>query len=505
MAPHTRTRTGCWTCRESGYKCDEKKPFCGRCTRLNITCKGYGIKLKWKNTTAQPASGKRPRSGRARSVEHPQASSPLSTSSITSAPATLDMVDWSPSPEWPRATDIAPMIITPTMSPDLSTGDKRLLQYWVEQLSTLISVTPGNRAKSPYQIHLTAMAYSPGALRSTVLSMAAHHLALVSGDGFLKLDAYRHQRDAIQQLQRLIQIPEDSSAEPALATVLMMQVSMRLFGEGDAAPSVVNHLVGAKAMLSQKRGDIAIWSKSPSVRFLLSLFAYHDILSSVSRSSSPFINHGGDFDAVEGISSMKGIARVLHIVAGISELQDIARHGGTISKDPTSFARFSVIGSGLEQTLSSLDLSAAPDHNENDSKDISATAEAYRHAAFIYLYRIWHGIGAPNPITLHHVQQCLSYLAQVDVSSALISSHIWPIFTAGCEAIDVAQRQFVRDRLAAMFESRKFPVMRKLMADIEDVWACKDLESVIGGQDGMEKVDCISVIRRRRGREVDLA
>lgn len=45
-----RLRTGCWTCRRRGYKCDEGKPECANCTRLKIKCEGYGIRLKWQNT-----------------------------------------------------------------------------------------------------------------------------------------------------------------------------------------------------------------------------------------------------------------------------------------------------------------------------------------------------------------------------------------------------------------------------------------------------------------------
>ena len=41
--------------------------------------------------------------------------------------------------------------------------------------------------------------------------------------------------------------------------------------------------------------------------------------------------------------------------------------------------------------------------DDNDDSDISFTAEAYRHAAFIYLYRTWLGVGAPNPISVEHM------------------------------------------------------------------------------------------------------
>lgn len=91
------------------------------------------------------------------------------------------------------------------------------------------------------------------------------------------------------------------------------------------------------------------------------------------------------------------------------------------------------------------------------------------------------------------------------MKSPLTSSHVWPLFTAGCEVIDGAQRQFVRDRFHGMYASKLFPSWNRVMRDIEDVWAAKDEEERMKGQDGMAKVDCIQVILRKRGREVDLA
>lgn len=502
--PHTRVRTGCWTCREAGYKCDEEKPFCRRCTRLKITCKGYGVKFKWKNTTPTLASSRRPPDGRrGGSVKPRTAFSPISTSSIVSAPAVLGASGLKSPREWMYGAAFAPSSAL-DMVPGLPASDKRLLHYWVEHLSPLISITPRNGRPSPFQLHLTSMSCNPGALRSTVLSMAASHLALVSKDSYIQLQAYRHQRDAIQSLQKLIQALAETDIEPALATVLMMQVSARLFGDEDADPQVANHLIGAKAMIA-RRGGLAAWKTTSSERFLLSLFAYHDILSSVSRSSRPLIDHGSEFTTIEGIPSMEGIAKVLQVVAGTSELQDIAR---TANEDnPRLSRRFHTLASSLERTLQGLDFSPMLDGDVevSDSEDIRLTVEAYRHAAFIYLYRVWLEVGAPNPTSLHHVQQCLEHIQNVDVRSPLVSSHIWPLWTAGCEAMDNEQRQFVRDRFQAMFQSRMFPSLKRLSRDIEDVWSCKDMERIVSGREGMAKVDCIQVILRRRGREVDLA
>ncbi|KAF2269031.1 hypothetical protein CC78DRAFT_529643 [Lojkania enalia] len=511
MSPHTRTRTGCWTCREAGYKCDEKKPYCGRCTRLKITCKGYGIKFKWKTTTSAPTSTRQSRRNEGRrSVDTKSKSSPIPTIGISSAPAAIETVMETlgiNSPQtWTYETTLLPAIDL-SVDADLSFGDKRLLNYWTEHLSSLISVTPRQGQLSPFQQHLTFMASYPGALRSTVLSMAANHLALISNNPSLRIHAYRHQRDAIHLLQQLIQEPTETCSDPALATVLMMQISARLFGGEDTEPQVANHLIGAKAMVT-RRGGLAAWSASSSAQFLLSLLAYHDILSSVSRGTRPLLEHYSQFTAVEGVSSMQSIATVLHVVARISELQEIARLTRNPTENPSLSALFQTNGSEIEAMLKSLDFTTLSSNGIEataESNDIRLTAEAYRHAAFIYLYRVWLDIGAPNRTTLHHVQECIACIAQISFESPLATSHTWPLFTAGCEAINDDQRQFVRHRFLDMFHTRKFPSLLRIIRDIEDVWIAKDTEHIVSGEDGMTKVDCIQVILRRRKREVDLA
>ncbi|KAH8732019.1 fungal-specific transcription factor domain-containing protein [Phaeosphaeriaceae sp. PMI808] len=494
MTAHKRSRTGCWTCREAGYKCNEEKPHCGRCLRLNITCKGYGVKLKWQDENVSTPA-KRPRQAKGKtSAGHKSTSSPTPFSS--SSPRTITS-----SPDSTYSPPFIPFAF-PQISIDLPPNDRWLLYYWVERLSALISVSPRKENSTPFQLHLTAMVHDSTALRSTVLSMAANHLALSSNDPSLRVHAYRHQQDAIHELQEMIQDPKQAATEPALATVLMMQVSARLFGD-DNDTLVANHLAGAKAMITRS-GGVTTWSSPSSTRFLLSLFAYHDILASVSRGTRPLANHETAFAAIEGEADMESIAKVLLTVARISQLQHTIKARKAISADTALSEEEDATGRYL-QNLLAMDFTPGHPNAGRESADISCTAEAYRHAAFIYLYRTWLDVGAPNPISMDHVQKCLEYVQQVEVTSPLTSSHVWPLFTAGCEAIDAAERQFVRSRFDEMYTSKKFPSLKRVMRDIEDVWSAKDMEHQTKGQAGMSKVDCIQVILRRRGREVDLA
>lgn len=42
-----RSSTGCWTCRLRRKKCDETKPTCDKCNKLQITCDGYAERPFW--------------------------------------------------------------------------------------------------------------------------------------------------------------------------------------------------------------------------------------------------------------------------------------------------------------------------------------------------------------------------------------------------------------------------------------------------------------------------
>ncbi|KAJ9616360.1 arginine metabolism regulation protein II [Cladophialophora chaetospira] len=50
---HSKTFSGCWTCRSRHVKCSEERPACARCTKGGFQCGGYGIKLVWVDGSTQ--------------------------------------------------------------------------------------------------------------------------------------------------------------------------------------------------------------------------------------------------------------------------------------------------------------------------------------------------------------------------------------------------------------------------------------------------------------------
>ncbi|KAI1076687.1 fungal-specific transcription factor domain-containing protein [Whalleya microplaca] len=456
--PFSRTRTGCFTCREDGYKCDEQKPFCGRCIRLHKTCKGYGVKLKWQ-TPQGPRSkvtnkGKRQRRSSTRSNESASAASAASSPSADSV-VSLTRLD---SP------------ITPN---EVEPAHRYLLNHWSTTLATMVSMSSAHR--NPFLIHLTPMVAHSTALRSVLCSIAACHLAVLKNDAFFHTLAEKYQLVAVSSLRQTIQTEDP---QLSLATILMLQVSDRLF----TMDSGVDHLSGAKAII--KKGGASTWNSS-SASFLLSMCFYHDILASVSRGARPVLDFKGLFP-IEGMESMKELTSVLQIVGRISRMQGQDRE------------TYDAQGRAIEEKL------AALDHVQpaTGGDDVGHTVQAYKHAAFIYLYRIYHNRGVPHPSAMMHVRNCLIHLGAVPVTSPLASAQVWPLWTAGCESVDLDQRQIVCDRIDAMYEARHLPSLRRIKQDIEEVWLSKDEQRNLIGVDN---VDCIKVILEKRQREADLA
>lgn len=219
---------------------------------------------------------------------------------------------------------------------------------------------------------------------------------------------------------------------------------------------------------------------------------------SISHTDKPLYDL--DMPAVEDSDPLLGeIAYLLQIVSQIGMLQswkkamDVDVDESNVTEE-TRFASIMATSSLLEAQLENWE-------NPITSSDLEwhQTAEAYRHAAFVFLYRVTYNIGASHPLTVQHVRRCLDALAEVPSESSLASVHIWPLFTAGCESVEYSDREFCRRRLLKMYSERRLPSLPRVLAAMESVWAQKDEET----QRGIS-LDCIAVLKQQ-GKEVDLA
>ncbi|OHE92500.1 hypothetical protein CORC01_12218 [Colletotrichum orchidophilum] len=464
MPPHTRSRTGCLTCRDEGYKCDEAKPHCGRCVRLGKTCKGYGLRVRWKSAEDPTDGGRitKKRSSKFKgSAGSRKATSPL-TDEHVATPSSMTVTSTS-NPD-------GLIFRNPSyLSPDISPMNRYLLHHWNESLAKVISMASGVR--NPFLVHLTPMMPRSTALLFAISSMAAGHLAILRNDCSLKALSSHHMLVALTSLRESIQT---ENPELSLATILMLQISDRLFN----TDSQIDHLAGAKAVIMHAGGP-ATWNTT-SAQFLLSLCFYHDVMSSISRASSPLLSMT-NVAPLEGLQSLAKLTSVVSLVSTISKMQ--GQGGDAHQKRGFSIKR------SLEQVSFS---------NEGDS-DIEHTIQAYKHAAIVYLYRVWDDGG--SSMKPYYAEQCIYHLLKVPITSSFVSAHAWPLWTGGCESVETHLRQMVLVRIRAMYQNRRLPSLQRVQEDMEQVWQVKDAQRL---QFGTENVDCCKMILHTRHREADL-
>lgn len=385
----------------------------------------------------------------------------------------------------------------------------RLIHHWTAYISPLLCITPPNQT-NPFQMYLTPMslcdASSP--VRYAVLSIAASHLAVSESNPqssrslALSIAAQNYRVNAIASLREMLaqDLTIAAQSDATIASILLLEISKQFDSSSD---SNVNHLIGAKEMIVARGGPQCM--TTPCARFLLTQILYHDMLSAVSGGTEPLICHYWPCQEGDtGISPMpldlessRGYhPAIMQAVAQVSELK--ARKEAAIflfddnegdENNNVALTDLLFTGRQVENELSSMTFTASPSDHQ------TLTTEAHRSAALIYLYRVIYDIGAPHELTMSQVRRCIGSMASVPISSPLISAHVWPLFTAGCEATEPEDREFVKQRLLDMYKLRKVQSLRKVCELMEQVWLSKDYRHSMEGAEEMSRVGCIEVVK----------
>ncbi|KAI1125832.1 fungal-specific transcription factor domain-containing protein [Nemania abortiva] len=457
MPPFTRTRTGCSTCKGDGYKCDEQKPECTRCKRLEKSC-SYDLKLKWQDPIEPQSLDKSPRASRKR-----KASSSSPTALVRRQPQR-------------PALSVSPR----AMGSGIAPGYGRLLNHWSTHLASMIVMAP--TVRNQFHAHITPMIdYSP-ALRSAICSMAARHLSVLRDDPSWLNIATRLQNDVVPVVRRILDTESSENPLISLAIIMILEITNRQFITDSlvATNSSVDHMMGADIII--RRAGPKIW-ESEAGAFLQNVCCYYDSTTSVSKGASPILNLGHGILIQEAMKPVERLKALWAIIGRISNMR--SREGSLLDEE----------GINIEHDLRIFDTSSC-------EGDTFRTVHAYKEAAYIYLHRVWHNVGAPHPLALKHARDCLNHLFRVPVCSSLVTGHAWPLFTAACETIDSTLRNLALERVRAMYEFRRLPALQRLEQDIKTAWEKKDKERTATG---IDNIDCVQAIIAIRQRGPDLA
>jgi hypothetical protein len=121
-----------------------------------------------------------------------------------------------------------------------------------------------------------------------------------------------------------------------------------------------------------------------------------------------------------------------------------------------------------------------------DQERAAYTAELYRIASLIYLYRVARRMPSDSPAMTHLVEDAMSIFEKTGMSDST-----WPLFVIGCEAKLDHHRAVMIDTFQATVESRQFANIHWIRQMVEAAWKQDDLNTTEQDIDGMVRYNSV--------------
>lgn len=235
-----------------------------------------------------------------------------------------------------------------------------------------------------------------------------------------------------------------------------------------------NHLTIARNMIFARGGAQSVHKKDKASYFLSRWFAYLDVLGSLSGSkndwplsSNYWCNDDGEIEDEFEIDCLLGFtSRCVSILARIAELAKSCEKE-RIDEDGNVKSEWRPSGSVVTQAErlkvqlqeGRAHVTQACTHRRAniseselawDGLEIYATNEAFHWAGLIHLTRRVLGRPSGDPEVQNAVREIIGALYKVRRGSTAESCLLFPMFTAGCDALDKGQRGKIMERLRSV-------------------------------------------------------
>ncbi|KAI9841809.1 MAG: hypothetical protein M1837_000353 [Sclerophora amabilis] len=354
----------------------------------------------------------------------------------------------------------------PAASPEM------LMLRFDKQTCGILSVKDGP-TENPWRTLIWPLARESPALYHAIASMTAFHTSKEKPS--LRVEGMDHMRQSIHALASSI---NNMATETALATTLVLAFSE----SWDVHISTgIEHLRGAKILVNQAlvqhRSTFNSRESVARLKFLVNTWVYMDViarLTSVDNDESNDFDHAvasdGPFGEIAEVDPLMGCATSLFPLIGrVANLVRRVRRSETNSPAIISQA------TDLKAQIESWEVGSNFDPPEDPTSEIKhsmQTAEAYRWATLLYLHQAVPEIPSPSAAIL--AKNVLKYLATVPLSSRTVIIHIYPLLAAGCEVVGQEDREWVRDRWAAMISRMWIGNIDRCWEVVKEVWGRRD-------------------------------
>jgi hypothetical protein len=105
---------------------------------------------------------------------------------------------------------------------------------------------------------------------------------------------------------------------------------------------------------------------------------------------------------------------------------------------------------------------------------ILSNSLAYRHSAFVYLYRTIYGHARSEPVVQRHTHISLRHCVSTVAHEGPMGALLWPLFVAACEATTERDRCLARRAFAAIDKRQGMTNIERAWEIVREVWSRAD-------------------------------
>ncbi|KAI1826817.1 hypothetical protein F4861DRAFT_16474 [Xylaria intraflava] len=367
---------------------------------------------------------------------------------------------------------------------------RALVDHFCNVLSHLIVFREDSG--NPFQQLVLPLSHNSSPVMNAIYALASAHLEY-RGVQNPEKSLYFHDQ-AIQGLARLIKSQVRVNKNELLAAIMLL-VYYEVLVQRGRTNIIDGHLKGAFAIMCLNQ-DL-----TPVGLFLERAFGFYDVIAALSLGTPPISTapSAGSLlpvpppDAppaspLTNVDTLLGMAttlwpimhRLSNLLSTKKELEN-ARQTNQVSKLAVLRTEFEATSGAIETALLRWKPCLPPNITIRDDvlvlkggqgekipemarlQSILHNALAYRHSAFVYLYRTIYGYSPRHELVQEHSHASLRHCVETTAARGPMSALLWPLFAAACEAVNAEDRGLAKK---AFSEIEK----RQGMTNIEEAW-----------------------------------
>ncbi|KAI0401529.1 hypothetical protein F4802DRAFT_618859 [Xylaria palmicola] len=376
---------------------------------------------------------------------------------------------------------------------------RALVDHFCNVLSHLIVFR--EESGNPFQQLVLPLSHNSSPVMNAIYALASAHLEY-RGVQNPEKSLYFHNQ-AIQGLSRVIENQVKVDKNELLAAIMLLVYYEVLVQRGRT--NIINgHLKGAFAIMCLNQDLI-----TPVGLFLERAFGFYDVITALSLGTPPLStapSAGGllpvpPLDALPAspltnVDTLLGMAttlwpimhRLSNLLSTKKELED-AQRMSQASKVAVLRTEFEATSQAIESALTQWKPCLPPNITMRDddvlvlkgveAEEIPETARlqsilhnalAYRHSAFVYLYRTIYGFSPKHELVQRHSHAALHHCVETTAARGPMSALLWPLFAAACEAIAPADRALAKKAFGEIEQRQGMTNIQEAWGIIQEVW-----------------------------------